>query len=81
MLSEAFILKNRMREICSYGSVGGLGREAQVYPGNRAWLDREKWLEDGMAGIFPQLLSQADTERQTFCRDRTVTPGHQRSAD
>jgi len=24
-----------MREIRSYGSVGGLGREAQVYPENR----------------------------------------------
>ena len=35
MLSETFILKNRMRETRSYGSVGGLGREAQVYPDHR----------------------------------------------
>jgi hypothetical protein len=31
MPSETFILKNRMREIRSYGSVRGRGREAPVY--------------------------------------------------
>ncbi len=30
--SESLSLKNRMRVICSYGTVGGLGRKAQVYP-------------------------------------------------
>jgi len=42
MLSEAFILKNRMREIRSYGSVGGLGREAQVYPERPACAGRRR---------------------------------------
>ena len=41
MPSETLHLKNRMREIRSYGSVGGLGHEAQVYPEDRGrWLVR-----------------------------------------